>query len=358
MGTLIGLRIEMQFKTILCVVLGITYILHAEGNIHYYDVEQGYVEYEILGGAQLTDETNLNIHGTSKLRFTDWGNTRQEEDHGIVVTKGAINYVQEVKRIVKHSDGKVFTVDYDNEQILEHSEGVVVPSQTKETEGLLHRGQDVVAGVLCAMWIGPSVKKCIYKGVLLKQESHVLGVSYVKKAIKVNFDFNTTREQCNLPSFPKNSFGLIKDNIKTQKVSTPENVCKIFKDVVHEVDAKNKSFESNTIIDTKKRQKFINKIAKGIFEKQQEILPELLMAMKKSRECLQLANDMFEKEQCTKAYVTEKNALGIEEDDYTVFDNEKQTPIDAIEDAIIDLEPRMACVKRAQNFIDISSCMK
>ena len=343
----------------LCVLFSITYMLHAEEKLHYYDVEQGYIEYEILGGAQLTNETNLNIQGTSKLRFKNWGNTRQEEDHGVVVTKGAINYVQEVKRLEKHIDGKVFTVDYTNEQILEHSEGkIIVPSQIKETEGLLHRGQDVVAGVLCSMWIGPSIKKCIYKGIVLKQESDVLGVSYVKKATKAIFDINATANQCVLPDFPKNTFGLFKDNIKTKKAPAPEDVCKVFKDVIHEVDAKNKSFEPNKNLDTKKRKKFINKIAKGIFEKQQEILPALLMAMKKSRECLQLANDIFEKEQCISTYDREKNALGIEENDYVVYGNEKQKPLDAIEDAIIDLEPRMACVKRAKNFIDISSCMK
>lgn len=358
MGTLIGLRITMRFMTSLCVFFAMTHVLYADVDIHYYDVEQGFVEYEILGGAQLTNETNLNIQGTSKLRFKNWGNTRQEEDHGVVETKGAINYVQEVKRLEKHIDGKVLTVDYAHEQILEHAEGIVVPSQKKETEGLLHRGQDVVAGVLCSIWIGPSVKKCIYKGILLKQESEVLGVSYVKEATKAIFDINATADQCALPDFPINTFGLIKDNIKTKKDSAQENVCKVFKDVIHEVDAKNRSFEPNAHIDNKKRKKFINKIANGIFEKQQVILPKLLVAMKKSRECLQLSNDIFEKEQCTKAYVTEKNALGIEEEDYTVFDNEKQAPLDAIEDAIIDLEPRMACVKRAQNFIDISSCMK
>ena len=348
----------MRFMTILCVILGVTHILYAEVDVHYYDVKQGLVEYEILGGAQLTNETNLNIQGTSKLRFKNWGNTRQEEDHGVVVTKGAINYVQEVKRLEKHIDGKVFAVDYANEQIIEHPEGKIVPSQIKETEGLLHRGQDVVAGILCSIWIGPSVKKCIYKGVVLKQESDVLGVSYVKQATKAAFDINATGDQCVLPNFPKNTFGLFKDNIKTKKASAPENVCKVFKDVIHEVDAKNKSYEPNKNLDTKKRKKFINKIAKGIFEKQQEILPALLMAMKKSRECLQLANDIFETEQCISTYDREKNALDIEEDDYVVYGNNNQKPLDAIEDAIIDLEPRMACVKRAKNFIDISSCMK
>lgn len=331
-------------------------MLYSKVDTHYYDIKQGYVEYEILSGAQLTNETNLNIHGTSKLLFKDWGDTRQEEDHGVVVTKGAINYMQEVRGITQYSNAKIFTVDFSNEQILEHSNTVVSSSKEQETKGFLHRGQDVVAGVLCAMWIAPSVKKCIYKGVVLKLESHVLGISYVKKATKIDFDANISKEQFVLPSFPKNSFGLIKDNIKTKKVSASENVCKVFKDVTNSVDSKNKSFEPNKNIDIKRRNKFVNRIAKGIFEKQKEVLPKILLSMKKNRECLQLNNNISEKTQCISIYNEDIKALGT--DDYMIFKDKKEKPIDVIEDAIIGLESHMPCVKRAKNFIDISSCMK
>ena len=345
----------MRFLTTLCLFFT---VIHAGATIHYYDLKQGFVEYEMLGNARLTEETNLNIQGRSKLYFTNWGNTRQEKDQGVVVTQGAINDVQESKRFEKHINGKILTVDYDNEQILEHTENIVVSSQKKETQGLLHRGQDVIAGVLCQVWVGASVKKCIYKGVVLKQESEVLGVSYMKQATKAIFDTNTTMKQSTLPDFPKNRFGLFKDNKKTKKASVSKNVCNVFNDVIHEVDAKNRSLKPHTNIDSKKRKNFINKITKGIFKKQQEVLPALLVAMKKSRACLQLANDIVEKKQCIKAYETTKIALGIEEEEYAVFDNAEQTPRDAIEDAILNLEPRMGCVKRARNFIDISRCMK
>lgn len=347
-----------QHKTILIGFFYILSVLHAEVPPHYYEVEKGIVEYEILGGAQLTKETNLNIHGTSKLHFKDWGNTRQEEDAGIVVTHGAINDVQEVKRLEKHIDGKVLTVDYKHEQILEHTESKVKPSQEKETLGLVHRGQDVVAGLLCTMWIGSNVKKCLYKGIVLKQESHILGVSYLKKAIKVTLDSNSSSTQCVLPSFPINTFGLLKDKFKTKKSSVPEDLCKVFKDAGYNVDANNKGFDTSVKHDDKKRQKFINKIAEGIFIKQKETLPALLFAMKKSRECLQLANDIFEKQRCSKNYTIKKNNLGFQKEDYKVFGNDRNMTMDAIEDAIINLEPRMSCVKRAKNFIDISSCMK
>ena len=334
--------------------------LFAEKIQHHFDIEQGYVQYEILGGAQLTDETNLNIQGTSKLRFKEWGEVMQEEDDGIVVTKGAINFLQKVKRLEKHIGDKVITVDYDNEQLLERKKSGHYSSEEKETKGLLRRGQDVVAGVLCTVWVGPSIKKCIYKGVVLKQESNVLGVSYEKKAIRVIFDANATNEQCVMPDYPLQTFSLFTDNIKTKKQTESQNVCKVFKDVVNEVEESDKSFEPEKIIDHKRRERFVNKIAEGIFKKQKEILPKLTLAMKKSRECLHLSEDLFERSQCINNYSFQKTALGFQEKDYMVFSEErdKDKLLDAVEDAIIDLQPRIPCVERSKNFIDISACMK
>ena len=347
-------------KAVLAFTFFLSSVVSATVATHKFDVERGFVLYEILGGAQLTQETNLNIHGTSKLRFKDWGIVLQEEDSGIVETKGAINHVQEIKRLEKHTKDKVITVDYENEQLLERKTDRIFSSHQKETKGLLHRGQEVVAGVLCTVWVGPSIKKCIYKGVVLKQESNVLGVSYVKEATKAVFDINASEAQCVLPDYPKQVFGLFKDNIKTKNKTKSENICKIFKNVAQEVDAEDKSFEPSKRIDTKKRRHFINKIAKGIFKIQKKILPELLLAMKQSRECLQLSEDQFERNQCIENYNLKKRDLGFQNEDYVVFTTlkEKEKLLDNVEDSIIDLQPRMSCIKRAQNFIDISTCMK
>jgi len=54
----------------------------------------------------------------------------------------------------------------------------------------------------------------------------------------------------------------------------------------------------------------------------------LFVAMKKSRACLQIANDLAEKKQCVKAYVATKIVLAIEEEEYAVFDNVEQTSCD------------------------------
>jgi hypothetical protein len=323
-------------------------------------VEKGMVRYEILGGARLTNETNLNIQGTSILRFKKWGDVKLEEDEGIVSTSGAIHSVQQIKRLEKHTEDTIITVDFENTQLLERKKGKTVSSHEKETKGLLQRGQEVIAGHLCKIWIGPSITKCLYKGVLLKQESVVLGVSYLKVAKEALFDINVSDEKCLVPNYPVQAFSLYKDTFKTKSLTSSQDVCKIFKDVVNEVDEKNRTYASPISIDDKRRKKFVNKIAEGIFKSQKIVLPEMILAMKKNRECLHLSEDLFDLKKCVDIFEERKRELGIVDDNYHIFDDlqTKDQMLDKIEDAIIDLQPRIPCVKRSANITDLSNCMK
>jgi len=343
----------MRLLTTLCLYFAMS---HADNPLHYYDLKQGLVEYEILGNAKLTEDTNLNIQGRTKLYFTNWGNIRQEKEEGVLVTQGAINDILEVKQFVEYIEDKVFTVDYDNKYIVEYTEDVIVASQEKETKGFLSKGKEVIAGIPCEVWIDANVKKCIYQGVVLKQEAEVFGITYVMQATTTMFDSNITVKKYPLPAFEKKKVKLSKDTI--QNTSSLDNRSPVSKNIQHKTDTKSKNSKSNVNMYNLKREKLINKITKDIYRKQQKILPALLVVMKKSRECLSFANGNVEKKKCIKVYDTTKNALGFEHEDYTIFDIKEQSPRDAIEDAIVDLQSRMSCVNNAQNFIDLARCMK
>ena len=334
--------------------------LFGEVKVNLYDIEQGMVHYEILGGAHLTKETNLNIQGSSILRFKKWGNVKLEEDKGIVSTSGAIHSVQKIQRLEKHTEDTIITVDFENEQLLERKKSKIVSSYEKETKGLLQKGEEVVVGHTCELWVGPSIKKCIYKGIILKQEITVLGISYEKVAKEAIFDINISDEKCLIPNYPVHEFSLYKNTFKTKSLTNTKDVCTVFKDVTNEVDEKNRTYTLPVNIDDKRRKKFVNKITEGIFKTQKKVLPEILLAMKKNRECLHLSQDLFDLQKCIERFKDKKRELGILDDDYHVFDGiqGKEKMLDKIEDAILTLEPRIPCVKRAANITDLSYCMK
>jgi hypothetical protein len=216
-----------------------------------------------------------------------------------------------------------------------------------------------VAGILCDVWKGPGVKKCIYKNIVLKLESHVLDVYYVKEATQAVFDINTSTDECQVPDYPVHEFALFKDDIKTKNVYKVENFCKVLKDMAVDVSEDNQTY-IGTNIDDDERKKFINHIARDIYERQKELLPSLLQSLKETRACLQTGDNPFEANLCIESFNRMKDQLGTKEDTYIILWDEKRKNrlLDKIEEELIDLESRMPCVKRAKNITDLSNCMK
>jgi len=349
-----------KLKTsLLCLCLGSVTFLLAEQKPTPFGIESGTVIYQIRGGTQLTPDTNLNLQGKAILHFKEWGEVKTEELNGSVETSGALPYREVIKRFKKETKDAIITVDYKNEQLLERKKSSVKKDiQRMQTNHLTKKGTEIVAGIICDVWETTGVKKCIYKGVVLKLESHVYDLSYVKEAIKVNFDSNGS-EACTLPDYPIHQFGLFRDNIKTKNKLKSEDFCKVINDIVSDPEEHNQSTKVSDFEDPK-RKKFIDRISRDIFEKQKVLLPKLLDAMKKMRECLQVVENPFEANRCSESFSSMKSKMGDDEKEYIVLWSEKRKNelLDKIEDEIIDLESRIACVKRSKNIYDLSNCMK
>jgi len=344
---------------LLSTCIGSVSLLHAEITSHPYEVESGIVIYEISGGAQLTPDTNLSISGNAKLRFKEWGVIRLEEENGMMLTTGAIKHKQYVKRFEKQTKDKVITADYENEQLLERKKTPGKKNDLDETKGLIKTGEENVAGITCTVWEGPGIKKCIYKGIVLKAESHVYDVFYTKVATNVQFDIDASAEECQVPDFPKQEFALFKDKVKTKNLYKVDNLCKVLKNSVNDRKDHNVSYNAHNIAD-EKREKFINFISQDIYKRQKELLPALLLSMRKMRECLQTVENPFSANQCIENFSRMKIHLGTEEDDFIILWDEKRknTMLDKIEDELIELQSRIPCVKRSKNITDLSTCMK
>ncbi len=352
------MSIGHYMKTILLV--GVATLLHAEVKTHPFEVESGMVIYDISGGTQLTSETNLSISGNVTLRFKEWGDVKLEEESGVALTTGAIQHKQDIQRFEKHTKETVITVDYENEQLLERKKTASDNVNYDETASLTKTGEEIVAGVLCDVWEGPGIKKCIYKNIVLKLESDLYDISYLRVATKAVFDINTSDDEtCQVPDYPVQEFALLKNNIKTKNKYKSENFCKILNDKTYDIHEGNISDGTNTVRDEERRN-FINQVAQDIYKKQKKLLPKLLNSMKKARECLYRAEDPLTANQCLENFNQMKEDSGKEKDEYIIFwtDERKGTLLDQLEDEIIDLQSRIPCVNRSKNLTDLSSCMK
>ena len=324
---------------------------YADVKVEIFTQEKALISYDIYGGGVLTPDTNLSINGKAQLYFNDFGEMMIEEEEGVVLTTGSIRYKQAVQRFEQHTKKNIITVDFLNKQLLERKVKITEQNKRDESACLVKSGKDTVAGLECDIWKGGGITKCIYKGILLKLESNLSNISYVKVATQINFDINKSENTMILPDYPIHKFALFKDNLKTKNIYKTENLCTILKTSAEKLnDAKNIEDKEN----------FINYISRNIYKKQKEFLPKLLVSMKKTRECLQVGEDPFTANQCIEEFSRMKSQSGTQEDDYIILWDKKRKEklLDKIEDEIIHLESRIACVNRAKNIIDLSKCMK
>ena len=346
--------------TLILTFLASSTFLYATMEKHTFEVEKGVVIYDIYGGGMLTPETNLTLHGQATLRFKDWGTTLLSKEKGIVITSGALKSKQSIVSLEKQTKEALYTVDFKNKKIHERKNSISNALKEHDTNGLKKMGEDEVLGLKCTVWEGRGVRKCLYKGLPLKIESDVLGISYHKIASEVAFDVNSSSDKCMLPNFPKENFALFNTTLKTKNETKAKCFTEVLKDVAYTVEKKVVKHGNHLGINQKEKTLFLNKIGKKIYEYQEGLLPKFLVSMKKTRECLQSVENTLDANHCLDEYNTLKKKIDEDETSSIILWNEKHKNLflDKMENRINQLESRMPCIHRSKNITDLSACMK
>jgi len=334
----------MYHRLMMLFVFGFLSSVYAKADINKLAIEQGSIVYEVSGSTQFSPETNLSIEGNITLHFKDWGNTKVEEENGVLFMDGTLEHRQNVKNFIKYSGDKMITVDYDNEQLIV---GKVTSDKLQDnaTENLSMVGKKTIAGFECEVWKGASIEKCIYKGLVLSIESRVYNTHYLKVATSIILDENMTDEDFTLPDYPVHKIGFLNKYQKNQKLQKSNSFTKNVK--------KEHSDEDN-------KTNFLIHLGEDIFNQQKKLLPKLLLLMKKTRESLQSVENPFEDTHCFEMFSEMNKYNGSDKEEYTWLWSEenKETLLNRLEDDLLSLQSKIPCVKRAKNILDLSVCMK
>jgi hypothetical protein len=321
-----------------------------------YDLPKAMVTYKISGGGMLSDDVNLTIEGEGKLRFKAWGNTEFTEQQVEEKTVGVLHYREERHMCVKRQEKQILDVDFHTRKIRERP----IPKGKKRKEitaGLEKEGQQMVANIVCDMWKGRGVRRCIYKGILLFTEYRALGLFYREEAVDVQFDINVTdASACEIPSYTVEKFSLYTDSFKTRNKKSPTS----FKErLVQSIEIFEKKGLNEEKLTSSQKQKLLNILAKPIYENQKQKLPELLDLLKKSRACLSRASNTALANTCMRDLVHIETSW-IDHDDNRIIDwkKEHEAIMEMIEERIVVLQSRMKCIRAAKNFTDLAICMK
>lgn len=192
-----------------------------------YDVESGIIKYKTKISGKVMGST-ISGEGKSTLYFKDWGAKELSEEESTQTTKISIlgqnkEEVEKNHSMTKIDHGMVYTVDFDNKKInkmenisMELMKGTDMNKMGKEmleSMGGKKIGNEKFMGYDCEVWDMNGAKQYFYKGIPLKTEMSIMGISTIKEATSVKFDTRVPDSKFDLPDYEE----VVVGNIMTKE---------------------------------------------------------------------------------------------------------------------------------------------
>ncbi|MGE4510203.1 MAG: hypothetical protein AB7D43_03770 [Sulfurimonadaceae bacterium] len=210
-----------------CVVLSMPLL----GDTKRYEVSSGEIEYTIEGGGKMIG-MQTSTSGTKNVVFKDWGNVEVSESRE--TTKMSGQQPQSEHTLVKFEDGKVYSVDFEDKVIYFHD--IMGGGYDKISQNYTQYGRDMLEqnggkrvgsekllGYNCEVWEWQGMKMWVYKGVMLKITSNMMGVTHTERATKAKFGVTIPSERFALPKYPvKKADAMYEEALEGEDMSEEE----------------------------------------------------------------------------------------------------------------------------------------
>lgn len=203
--------------------------LHAEEKR--YEVKSGIIEYAVSGAGNMGG-AETRIEGKSRAIFKEWGNVELHDDTMKTVVMGKENHMHNTTKI---DNAKVYVVDYQKKVIFQYDPQTLLRSEHKDLaksakEMMLaldgkKTGDDTIQGYACEVWETPLMKFWLHKGIMLRSETNIMGITHTTEAITIKLDSSVSDEDLKLPDFPvKTKEEDMKNNDHNMPQMTPEQL--------------------------------------------------------------------------------------------------------------------------------------
>jgi hypothetical protein len=193
---------------------------NAQNELKRYDVKSGIVEYVTTTSGKVMGST-IDGSGTETLYFKDWGTLELKESVSSQTTTmkflgNASTETEETHTMVKLDNGESFSVDFNKKKIYASRDMVMdmvianhpnadageVGESMLESMGGKKTGTEKFLGYTCDIWEIMGGKQWIHKGLMLKMEMTVLGITTKTEATSVKLDVSVPDAKFDLPDFP------------------------------------------------------------------------------------------------------------------------------------------------------------
>ena len=185
-----------------------------------YGIESGSIAYKSSISGKVMGST-ISGSGTESLYFKDWGAVELLEEESTQTTTSTIfgktsTETSSTHTMNKLDNGDGYAVDFKRKEIRKNKDMAMgmtkmfqkdadagkVGKELFESMGGKLIGSEVVLGYECEIWDLMGIKQWLYKGVLMKSEGTLMGITTVKEATHAKFNQSLPDSSFDLPDFP------------------------------------------------------------------------------------------------------------------------------------------------------------
>lgn len=193
---------------------------NSQDQVKRYDTKSGVISYTTTISGKMMGST-INGSGTQSIFFKDWGALELREEQSSQTTtmkifgKSTIE-TENTHTMTKLDNGESYWVDFDQKKIYANRDMAMDISKAyypdadagEAGENMLESmggekvGNEKILGYNCDVWSFSGGKQWLYKGVMLKLEMTMLGITTTTQATSAKFDIQVPEKHFKLPDFP------------------------------------------------------------------------------------------------------------------------------------------------------------
>jgi len=191
-----------------------------ENKLKRYEVKSGIIKYTSTSTGKVMGAV-IKGSGTESVYFKDWGAIELIEEQSSQTTTTKIfgktsTQTTNTHTISKLDNGENYHVDFDKKQIYlrrdmamdltkafhPNADAGAVGKNMLQGMGGKKIGNEKFLGYNCEVWDIMGAKQLMYKGVVLKLEMTVIGITTIKEATSAKFNISVSDNNFQLPDFP------------------------------------------------------------------------------------------------------------------------------------------------------------
>jgi hypothetical protein len=191
-----------------------------QNSLKRYQIASGIITYQTTISGKVITST-ITGSGTEKRYFKNWGALELYEQNSTTTTVTKVMGKSSTETTTEHQmskldNGKSYAVDFKNKSIIETNDMAMemikklhqnadageIGKSILEGMGGKQIGSASFLGYTCEIWDLMGVKQWIYKGVMLKSEANLMGITTITEATKATFNIDVPDSNFQLPNYP------------------------------------------------------------------------------------------------------------------------------------------------------------